>query len=268
LTSDAVAEHNRKMWDRLSRAGHPYTRGEGDLPKSRAALRRLLDPNRRLAGIKLAGARVLGLAAGGGWDGIIFAKLGASTTVLDLSPRQVKTVRQLAKAEGVTVRAVQGNMKDLSRLADRSFDLVWHCHSLVFIDDVDAVFNEVGRVLAPGGTYITGTMHPTTLRLYRTYDGSGWRPLSSYYDDGPIPWIDESAATWEWEEGKVVAQTIEYGHRIETLVNGVVAAGMVIDGLWEYAEVPPETSWEPGSDEHLETLFPPFVQIRARKLRV
>jgi ubiquinone/menaquinone biosynthesis C-methylase UbiE len=254
------------MWDRLSKAGHPYTRGQGELPSSKPALRRLLDPNRRLAGLKLSGARVLGLAAGGGWDGIIFAKLGAETTVIDLSPRQVRTVKQLAKTAGVNLTAVEGNMKDLSRFPNDHFDLVWHCHSLVFIDDVDAVFAEVGRVLAPEGTYITGTMHPTTLRLYRTFDGSGWHPLSSYYDDGPIPWIDDSAATWEWEEGEVVAKTIEYGHRIETLVNGMVAAGMVIDGLWEYAEVPPEDSWEPGSDEHLETLFPPFVQIRARKL--
>jgi ubiquinone/menaquinone biosynthesis C-methylase UbiE len=263
--ADPVAEHNKKMWDRLAKAGHPYTRGEGKLPKSAAALRRFLDPNQRLSGMKLRGARILALAAGGGWDGIVFAKLGADVTVLDLSPRQVRTAKSLAKSEGVKLDAVQGNMKDLSRFSDGTFDLVWHCHSLVFIDDVDAVFREVGRVLKSGGTYITGTMHPTTLRLYRTYDGRGWRPLSSYYDDRPMPWIDDSAATWEWEEGQVVARTLEYGHRVETLINGMVSAGMIIDGLWEYSETTLDPDAEPGTDEHLETLFPPFIQIRARK---
>jgi ubiquinone/menaquinone biosynthesis C-methylase UbiE len=264
--SDPVADHNKKMWDRLAKAGHPYTRGEGKLPKTATALRRLLDPNQRLTGFKLRGARVLALAAGGGWDGIIFAKLGADVTVLDLSTRQVRTAKSLAKSQGVKLQAVEGNMKDLSRFADDEIDLVWHCHSLVFIDDIDVVFREVGRVLKPGGTYITGTMHPTTLRLYRTFDGRGWRPLSSYYDNGPIPWIDDSAATWEWDEGRVLAKTIEYGHRIETLINGMVASGMVVDGLWEYGETEPDFGAEPGTDEHLETLFPPYVQIRARKL--
>lgn len=263
--NDPVADHNRKMWDRLSRAGHPYTRPEGTLPKSPAALRRFLDPHERLKGLRLSGARVLALAAGGGWDGIVFAKLGANTTVVDLSQRQIQTTKELAKQARVKLLALQGNMKNLSRFPAGDFDLVWHCHSLVFIDDVDQVFREVSRVLARGGTYVTSTMHPTTLRLYRTFDGRGWQPLSSYYEDGPIPWKDDAAATWEWEEGKVLARTIEYAHRIETLVNGIVAAGMLVDGLWEYTDYAIEPKAQPGTDEHLETLFPPFVAIRAQK---
>ena len=65
---------------------------------------------------------------------------------------------------------------DLSVLKDASFDVVWHCHSLVFVDDARRVLTEVGRVLAPGGTYVLSTMHPTTLRLYGTYKNGGWRP--------------------------------------------------------------------------------------------
>ena len=254
------------MWERLASAGHPYTRPDGSLPKTRAALRKRLDLNSRLKGLRLDGARVLALAAGGGWDGIIFAKLGAETTVADLSPSQIATVEGLAASEKVTLRTEVANMKDLSRFDDASFDLVWHCHSLVFIDDVDPVFREVGRVLAPGGTYLTGTMHPTTLRMYRTFTGQGWVPLSTYYDDGPVPYLNDEAATWEWDGGQVLARTLEYGHRFDTLVNGIVAAGMLIDGLWEYSETPPDPNTEPGSDEHLESLFPSYVQIRARKV--
>lgn len=262
---DPIAEHNKRMWDRLASAGHPYTRGEGRLPKSGPALRRHLDPNGRLKGVRLSGARVLALAAGGGWDAIIFAKLGGQTTLFDISRRQIETAKSLGRRARVSFRAVQGNMKDLSKFSDGSFDIVWHCHSLVFVDDLSPVFSEVGRVLGPGGIYITGTMHPTTLRLYRTFGGSGWTPLTSYYDRGPIPWKDRAAATWEWEDFKVHAPTFEYAHTFESLVNGIVSAGMVVDGLWEYSEVPTEPGAEEGSDEHLESLFPPYVQIRARK---
>ncbi len=231
-------------------------------------MRRFLDRRRRLTGLRLSGARVLALAAGGGWDAVIFAKLGANTTLLDISRRQLQTVRALARRQRVQLRFVQGNMKDLSRFGGGSFDLVWHCHSMVFIDDARGVLREVGRVLAPGGTYVMSTMHPTTLRLYGTYTSQGWRPRLSYFGDTPIPYEDERDVTWEFEGKSVVAPTIEYGHRIETLINAMVKAGMVVDGLWEYSPDPPDAEAEPGSDEHLESLFPAFLEIRARKPRL
>ena len=255
------------MWERLARAGIPYTRPQGRPPKTPAALRRFLDPHGRLAGIRLAGARVLALAAGGGWDPVVFALLGAQATVFDISAAQLRTVRQLAQRRRVSIRAVRGDMSDLSRFADGSFDVVWHCHSLVFAREVRKVFREVGRVLAPGGTYVTSTMHPTTLRLYGRYTGTGWRPRLTYFDDRAMPYDKEEDVTWEFGRTRVVAPTIEFGHRIETLVNGIAAAGMVVDGLWEYSPDGADPKADAGSDDHLESVFPAFIQIRARKLQ-
>jgi len=255
------------MWDRLARAGIPYTRPQGRPPKTPAALRRFLDPDGRLAGIRLTGARILALAAGGGWDPVVFALLGAQTTLVDISASQLRTVRQLAQRRRVPIRAVRGDMSDLSRFADGSFDVVWHCHSLVFVREVRKVFGEVGRVLAPGGTYVTSTMHPTTLRLYGRYTGTGWRPRLSYFDDRPMPYDKEADVTWEFGRTRVVAPTIEFGHRIETLVNGIAAAGPVVDGLWEYSPDGADPKADAGSDDPLESVFPAFVQIRARKPR-
>src|SRR5436853_2538057 len=119
-TVDQVAEHNKQMWERLAKAGMNYTRPFGRPPKTRAGMRRFMDPRQRLKGVRLDGARVLGLAAGGGWDPVIFAKLGAAVTVFDISPRQLKTVKNLAARERVTVRLVRGNMKDLSVFKDAS----------------------------------------------------------------------------------------------------------------------------------------------------
>src|SRR2546428_11975733 len=106
-------------------------------------MRRFIHPRGRLKRVKLDGARVLGLAAGGGWDPVIFARLGAKTTVFDISPTQLKTVRDLARRQKVKIRLVRGNMKDLSVFRDASFDIVWHCHSLVFVDHAIRVLKEV-----------------------------------------------------------------------------------------------------------------------------
>jgi 2-polyprenyl-3-methyl-5-hydroxy-6-metoxy-1,4-benzoquinol methylase len=244
---DKVAQHNKDMWERLAKAGMNYTRPFGRPPKTKAGMRRFMDPRGRLKGVKLDGARVLGLAAGGGWDPIIFAKLGAQTTVFDISPTQLKTVRDLARRQKVKIRLVRGNMKDLSVFKDGSFDVVWHCHSLVFVDDATRVLREVGRVLAPGGTYLLSTMHPTTLRLYGSYKDGGWSPKITYFE-------------------KLVAPTIEFGHRFETIVNGMAAAGMVVDGIWEFSPGDDDDETEPGSDAHMDTLFPAFIEVRGRKL--
>jgi 2-polyprenyl-3-methyl-5-hydroxy-6-metoxy-1,4-benzoquinol methylase len=74
--------------------------------------------------VRLRGARVLALASGGGWDAVIFARLGAETTLFDISRRQLQTVRRLARQARVRIRFVRGNMKDLSALADGSYDVV------------------------------------------------------------------------------------------------------------------------------------------------
>ncbi len=267
MQADRVVEHNRRMWDRLARAGIPYTRPVGRPPRTPAGMRRFFDPNGRLRGVRLAGARVLALAAGGGWDAVLFAKLGAKTTLFDISRRQLATVRELARRERANLRFAQGDMRDLSRYADGSFDLVWHCHSLVFVREAARVIREVGRVLAPGGVYLMSTMHPTTLRLYRTYRDGGWRPRSSYFDDGPIPYHTVDDHTWEFDGQSVIAPTIEFGHTVETIVGGMVDAGMRVDGLWEFSPGRPDPRAEPGSDDHLEALFPAFIEVRARKLR-
>ncbi len=276
---DDVAEHNRKMWDRLSAAGIPYTRPQGTPPRTRAGKRRFLDPDDRLAGLPIAGQRVLALAGGGGWGPVLFAELGADTTLLDISSRQLRTVRELARSRGAKLHFAQGDMRDLSAFDDGSFHIVWHSHSIVFVPDAGRVIAEVGRVLAPGGVYRGSTMHPVTMRMYGGWTGAGWRFSKSYFADGAIGAADY---TWEFGDIKVEAATLEYGHRISDLINSCAAAGLVVDGFWEWSpgeistRVPvrpasPEELGQsegvvPGSDDDLERNVPAFIEWRARKL--
>ncbi len=259
---DAVGAHNQRMWDRLADAGIPYTRPQGTPPKDAKGKRRFLDKLTygRIRGMTLADKRVLSLAGGGGWDAILFAELGADTTLFDLSPRQLRTVRALAKERGTKLRVVQGDMRDLSTFDDGSFDLVYHHHSLVFVPDAARVIREVARVLAPGGIYVFSTMHPVTLRMYETWTGSGWHFKQKYFADGPVPSKD---ATWAFDDVKVEAPTLEYGHRFSDLVNACVRAKLVVDGLWEWS--PGDVGGEPGSDDDLESYLPAYIAIRARR---
>jgi len=259
---DEVAAHNERMWERLAKAGIPYTRPQGTPPRTRAGKRRFLDriTNGTLERLELEGKRVLSLAGGGGWDAILFAELGAATTLVDISKRQLATVRRLARSRGTELEYLRTDMRDLSALGNGEFDIVFHQHSLVFVPDAARVIAEVSRVLAPGGVYVFSTMHPVTFLFYESWTGTGWRPKKTYFNDRPVPVLDP---TWDFGRVKVRAPTLEYAHRTADLVNASVRAGLVVDGLWEWS--PHREGGPPGSDDALEQKLPAFIQIRARK---
>src|SRR3989442_13476528 len=68
-TVDEVAEHNKEMWERLAKAAMNYTRPFGRPPKTRAGMRRFMDPRGRLKGVRLADRRAPPPARGGGAGG-------------------------------------------------------------------------------------------------------------------------------------------------------------------------------------------------------
>jgi 2-polyprenyl-3-methyl-5-hydroxy-6-metoxy-1,4-benzoquinol methylase len=259
---DEVGAHNERMWERLAKAGIPYTRPQGTPPRTRAGKRRFLDriTNGTLDGVELEGKRVLSLAGGGGWDAILFAELGAATTLVDISTTQLATVRRLARSRGTELTYLRTDMRDLSALGNGEFDIVFHQHSLVFVPDAARVIAEVARILAPGGVYVFSTMHPVTFLFYESWTGSGWRPKQTYFSDRPVPVLDP---TWDFGRVKVRAPTYEYAHRTADLVNACVRAGFVVDGLWEWS--PHRDGGPPGSDDALEQKLPAFIQIRARR---
>jgi 2-polyprenyl-3-methyl-5-hydroxy-6-metoxy-1,4-benzoquinol methylase len=259
---DQVAAHNERMWERLAKAGIPYTRPQGTPPRTRAGKRRFLDriTNGTLERVELDGKRVLSLAGGGGWDAILFAELGAATTLVDISKRQLATVRRLAQRRGTELAFLRTDMRDLSALGTGEFDIVFHQHSLVFVPDADRVIAEVARLLAAGGVYVFSTMHPVTFLFYESWTGTGWRPKKSYFSDRPVPLLDP---TWDFGRVKVRAPTYEYAHRTADLVNACVRAGFIVDGLWEWS--PHRDGGPAGSDDALEQKLPAFIQIRARK---
>jgi ubiquinone/menaquinone biosynthesis C-methylase UbiE len=260
---DDVGEHNRRMWERLAEAGIPYTRPQGKPPRDARGKRRFLDDltHGRLRGVDLDGKRVLSLAGGGGWDAVLFAELGATTTLFDISKRQIATVRALARDRGTKLRFVQGDMRDLSAFADGEFDVVSHHHSMVFVPDAERVIAEAARILAPGGIYVFSTMHPVALRMQETWTGTGWGFKQRYFDDGAVPFAD---ALWEFGAVKVEARTLEYGHRTSDLVNACAKNGLLVDGLWEYS--PSYEGGEPGSADELERWLPAYLEIRARRV--
>jgi SAM-dependent methyltransferase len=163
---DPVA-HNRAAWDREVANDNEWTRPVAPDVIARA---RAGDWSVVLIGHEpvprdwfpadLAGTAVLCLASGGGQQGPVLAAAGAAVTVFDNSPAQLGRDQEVAAREGLAIATVLGDMRDLSSLADASFDVVFNPVSNVFCPDLAPVWREAFRILRPGGTLLTGFLNP------------------------------------------------------------------------------------------------------------
>jgi SAM-dependent methyltransferase len=229
---DDIARDNRERWNALVAAGLEYTRPWEilDAPAARA----LVDPYGQMGDVR--GHDVLVLAGGGGQQTLALATLGANVTTLDLSDAQLEVDRAALAQAGLHARLEQGDMRDLSRFADRSFDVVWHAWSLSFVPDTAPVFDEVARVLRPGGLYQLICANPAFAGMDETtWNGSGYQ-LPAPYRDGSLVFGDPY---WDVEDADGQVQRVlgphEFRHTLGTLVNGLIGRGFRLLGLWEEA---------------------------------
>jgi SAM-dependent methyltransferase len=230
-----IREHNRTVWDREVERGNEWT-----VPASAAqiAAARLGEwrvdltetlPTPREWFPPLKDLEVLCLASGGGQQGPILAAAGARVTVYDNSPKQLAQDRFVAAREGLDLRTVEGDMRDLSHFTDESFDLIFHPCSNLFVPEVRNVWREAYRVLRCGGTLLAGFLNPV---LYIFDRESGDRGVLKVRHE--LPYSDLTSPTEE-ERARWQAQgdPVEFGHTLTDQIGGQVDAGFLINGFYE-----------------------------------
>ncbi len=103
-----------------------------------------------------AGSHILDLGAGYGGSARYLAREGAyHVTCLNLSSVQNKRNRRMNWEQGLLdhIDVVDGNFEELP-FTEQSFDVAWTQDALLHSANRQRVFEEVDRVLKPGGTFI------------------------------------------------------------------------------------------------------------------
>lgn len=202
----------------------------------------------------LGGVDLLALASGGGQQVPVFAAAGARVTSFDASEVQLEKDRDTAAGHGLEVAIEQGDMADLSRFPDESFDLIFHAVSNVFAAAVRPVWKECARVLRPGGTLLAGFMNPCFFLFdHRLAEETGeLRVIHA------LPYNDLDHLDPEMLEMNLEANlTLEFSHSLEDQIGGQCDAGLAITGLYE-------DNWDDESSA-LHRWMPLFVATRAVK---
>lgn len=190
LDRDEIADANERHWERMVRDGCAFTRPWLDLEPSlvrRFARGELDPPPEPLTNIypvyilaDLQGWDVLLLGAGGGQQSVVFGLLGARVTVVDISEGQLEADREAAAHYDYKVATYQTDMRDLSGLAPTAFDLVY-ATGLCYVPDVGEVYEQVERILRPGGRLRLDASNPATEFVdMEDWDGVGYRITRPY----------------------------------------------------------------------------------------
>jgi SAM-dependent methyltransferase len=223
------------------------------------------DPVDRIMMTGVQGENVLCLAGGGGQQSAVFSLLGAYVTVLDLTPEQLESDQKAARHYGYKVTTIQGDMRDLSALPEAHFSRVYQPISTLFVPNLREVYSGVARVLKPGGFYFADFAVPLLyMAENKGWDGKGYvLTITNPYVRGAI--LETEGGKLNFTEGQSFS---EFHHLLSDIINGLVAEGLMIRGVWENprpGEGPPLAELEPGSEKHRERYIPFGLSVIAEK---
>ncbi len=191
----------------------------------------------------VAGARVLDAGCAAGEHALWLVESGAQVTAIDISEPMVHLARTRLDDRAVVLAA---DIAQPLPFGEAAFDIVFSSLTLHYLTDWGPTLAEFERVLAPGGTLVFSTHHPS-LDL----------GLEDYFT---LREVDD-----RWTGFGPEPVRVRYVHRpLNAIIKPLIAAGFSIDAVEEPMPDPRLAERDPTADRTLRTK-PFFLFIRAHK---
>ncbi len=162
----------------------------------------------------MSGKRILLPSSGDNHAAFSFALLGAKVTSSDISERQLENAACIAQKLGLDIEFVCDNTMKLSHIESGSYDMVYTSNGThSWIPDLDEMYRNISRVLAPGGVSVMFDIHP----FNRPFTGEPWKEpkiCKAYSDTMP---------SCHW--------------RVQDLVNANISSGLTVREMAELEAV-------------------------------
>lgn len=251
------APDNRAGWDTIAKSYQEEAYGDRDAGRLKWSWGLFEDELQILGDVR--GQRAIVLGCGGGQDVLALARMGAVAVGVDASAKQLEYARKHlvhhASEDGAANASfVEGDVADLSRFDDASFDLAVSIHALGYVEQAGLAVAEAARVLKPGGVLAIAVQHP----MHHMRDSAPAYAIKWPYWTESIDW------RWEFENG-AAAEFRAYPRTIQQWFEMLTDAGFSVERLIE-----PQQSNVTGDDAkqldmRLAGLQPYVLILKARK---
>lgn len=182
---------------------------------------------------EVSGKRLLHLQCHIGTDTLSWARLGATVTGVDFSPKAIDAARRLSRESGTPGRFVVSELYDSPSQLKEEFDVVYTgVGAINWLPDIDGWARVVSTFLKPGGTFYMREGHPMMSAL--DWDEEHLLSIVEPYFGGTGP-IDDGEDTSYAGEGKLRnAVSYNFMHGLGETVTALINAGLRIEFLREH----------------------------------
>ncbi len=188
----------------------------------------------------VAGLRGVHLQCHIGTDTVSLARLGATMTGLDFSPKSLEQARLLSERAATPVDFVESDVYGaVDLLGPAGFDLVYTgIGALGWLPDIARWARTVAGLLRPGGRLFIREGHPVLWSL--EYErGDDLLVLEEPYFEREEPQVYVAGGTYVSTDVEFTHNTThEWNHGLGEIVTALLSNGMTITGLVEHTSVP------------------------------
>jgi ubiquinone/menaquinone biosynthesis C-methylase UbiE/ADP-ribose pyrophosphatase YjhB (NUDIX family) len=247
---------NRAAWNKIARAYQDERYGDRFGERLMWSWRASEDDLHVMDDVRRKRALVLG--CGGGQDVVALAKMGAIAVGIDRSAEQLTYAKRHATKHAAENAAfVEGDVRDLARFDDESFDAAVSILALDYVDDVDAALAEAARVLKPGSALAVAVKHPYDVRIdSESGGGPPYRVWASY-------WTRVHDEEWAFKSAKATFR--RYFRTMGDWFDAITGAGFAIERIVEPKEDDLPKAEGDMLDDRWMAMMPFTLVIKARK---
>ena len=164
----------------------------------------------------------LEVGCGGAQNSIYLAKHGANCTAIDVSAKQLRFARQLARHCNVDVSFLRADMEKMPLPEGEQYDVVHSCHAIAFAADQRHAIHAMAERVKPGGMLILSTVHPLS--------GGEWVDLED--EDGLLlkDYFRPAAEIRELADG---GEAVSRAYPIGVMTDWIRETGLVLERILE-----------------------------------
>lgn len=169
-----------------------------------------------------------------GTDTLSWARLGATATGVDFSPKALEAARRFAADAHVDITYVECDLYDAPSHVAGDFDLVYtSVGTICWLPDIRAWAEVAAGFVRPGGRFFIRDGHPM---LYALDDDRTDGVYAVRYDylDRPQPNRFDQSTSYEGSTTLQHSVHFEWTHSLTAVIQALIDAGLRIDRVAEY----------------------------------